>query len=208
MFDKLKKENDNIVFKRETCTHNIKTNSIDEYLLLEENSSGTKENLMIRNELGKFSKITTNITDWVVIDKIQRYEEETFKVFGYDVRSERKTFNWIYDNIILGEIESKYDFKRIILYKNKIVIKDDDNNMDIVFCKSEIDSIKFYNLLLKKVNEEKNKQVLFLGSYNELGERRRKLEGELMKLTGFSKKKIQMPGNSFYVRRAETKKEV
>ena len=199
-FEKLKIQNSNILFKRETTTHNSIASSIDEYLLLEENESGQKENLMVRNEFGKFSKITTNVDDWVVIDKITKHIEETFMVYGYDPRSDRKTFRWIYDNLVIGGLNSRYDFIRIIVYKNKIIIKDDAGNMDVVFCKSEIDSTKFYNLLLKVAREDKIKQIIFCGAYNDLGEKRRKIEEELMKKTGMSKKKIQMPGNSFYVR--------
>ena len=162
----------------------------NEYLILEKNRDGSKEPPMLRNEFGKLVKQETNSDKWIILDKFEYDVEETFWVYGYDPTRGRKTFDWIYLNIIMEGIQTSYDIKRVMLYKNKIVIKDDAGNLDIVFCKTQSDAIRFYNLLAEKV--KKNKQVLMLGNYSIKGDKRKALENELIERTGWTKRKIQM----------------
>ena len=162
----------------------------DEYLILEKNRTGDKEAPRLRNEFGKLVKQETNSDTWIMLDKFSYDTEETFWVYGYDPLRGRKTFEWIYLNIILYGIETTYDIKRVMLYKNKIIVKDDAGNLDIVFCKTQSDAIRFYNLLGEKV--KKNKQVLMLGNYGIKGDKRKALEAELVEKTGWTKRKIQM----------------
>jgi hypothetical protein len=80
-----------------------------------------------------------------------------------------------------------------MLYKNKIIVKDDAGNLDIIFCKTMSDAIRFYNLLSEWVLEKKMKKHIFmLGSYGEIGDKRRGLERELVEKTGWTIRKIQM----------------
>ena len=164
----------------------------EEYLILEKNRFGDKEEPFLRNQFGKLVRQETDSKTWIVLDKFPYDVEETFWVYGFDPVRGRKTFEWIYHNIILRDIETKFDIKRVMLYKNKIVIKDDAGNLDIIFCKTMSDAIRFYNLLSSWVNEKRVKQVFFLGNYSEIGDKRRTLEDELMKVTGWTKRKIQM----------------
>ena len=127
-----------------------------------------------------------------MLDKFPYDVEETFWVYGHDPLRGRKTFRWIYDNIVLAGIETAYDIKRVMLYKNKVVVKDDAGNLDIVFCKTVGDGIRFYNLLGEWTARDKVRQVMFLGNYSEIGDRRRRLEAELMERTGWTARKIQM----------------
>ena len=162
----------------------------NEYLILEKDREGNKEAPMLRNEFGKLVRQETNSERWVILDKFDYDVEETFWVYGHDPLRGRKTFEWIYLNIILYGIETSYDIKRVMVYKNKIVIKDDAGNLDIVFCKTQSDAIRFYNLLGERV--KKIKQVLMLGNYGTPGDKRRALEDELIGKTGWTKRKIQM----------------
>lgn len=164
----------------------------NEYLILEKNRNGDKEAPMLRNEYGKLVRQETNSDTWIVLDKFSYDTEETFWVYGYDPLRGRKTFEWIYHNILLRGIETSYDMKRVMLYKNKVVIKDDAKDFDIIFCKTRGDGVRFYNLLSEWITKSKIKQVLFLGDYSQIGDRRRGLEEELINKTGWSKRKIQM----------------
>ena len=88
----------------------------------------------------------------------------------------------------------------MLLYKNKIVFKDDDENLDIVFCKTVSDAVRFYNLLQEWIQKNKIKQIFFLGQYNDISEKRRLLENQIMELTGWTKKKIQMTSTSEHIK--------
>ena len=165
----------------------------NEYLILEKDRMGDKEAPLLRNEYGKLVRQETNSDTWVVLDKFPYDVEETFWVYGYDPLRDRKTFEWIYRNIILYGIETSYDIKRVMLYKNKIVIKDDAGNLDIIFCKTYGDGVRFYNLVSEWVKRDKARQVLLLGNYSEIGDKRKALENELVERTGWTRRKIQLP---------------
>ncbi len=195
VFEQLKNENKNIIFPTLIRGNDYLENSIDEYILIEK----TNEVSRLRNEYGKLVEQKTNIEGWNILDKFRYYIEETFWVFGYDNRSERKTFIWIYDNIISNS-EFYYDYRRVLIYKNKIVVKHDDGHIDLIFCKIPSDAVRFYNKLEEWVKRDKIKQVLFIGDYSAVSEKRKQLEKELMELTGWPKSKIQMKGTTFYMK--------
>ena len=196
VFNALKTQDNNVIFPSNiTGIHQIE-NSIDEYILIEKNED--KTSTLLRNEYGKFVEQTTNKNGWIIIDKFRYKREEEFWVYGYNSKNDRKTFLWIYNNLIISDLYDNLDFKRIFLYKNKIVIKNDANEIDLVLCKDESDAVRFYNKTEEWIKRDKIKQVLFMGDYSSISDRRRKLEDELIALTGWTKKKVQMKNNTYY----------
>ena len=207
-FNELKQENEKVIFPALLIGLNGKheiENLIEEYLLIEQNDD---ENSLLRNEYGKLVEQKLNISGWTVLDKFRRIKEEDFYVYGYHPRWGRKTFQWIYDNIVTSNINSKYDFKRVCMLLNKIVIKDDNNNMNLIICKSDSDAARFYNLLEQWVKKNKEKQILMVGDYTPVGSRRKKLEEEIMALTGWPIKKVQMRFTTFYKSEKNKKKKL
>lgn len=194
MLEKLKKQNDNIVFPIEMTGENNLRIVLNEYILIEKSED---ENLFMRNEYGKLIEQKTDIEGWRIIDKFQFKEEEAFSVFGFSSR-DRKTFTWIYENIIAININNPFVFKRILVFRNKVIIKHDNGLIDIIFCKHPNDAVRFYNLTEAWVKKDKIKQIIFLGDYSERSPKRRVLEDELMDYTGWSRKKINMNGTSYF----------
>ena len=196
VFNALKLQDDKVIFPSNiTGIHQIE-NSVDEYILIEKNED--KTSTLLRNEYGKFVEQTTNKNGWIIIDKFRYKREEEFWVYGYNSKNDRKTFLWIYNNLIISDLYDNLDFKRIFLYKNKIVIKNDANEIDLVLCKDESDAVRFYNKTEEWIKRDKIKQVLFMGDYSSISDKRRKLEDELIALTGWTKKKVQMKNNTYY----------
>lgn len=196
-YNQLKEENSGIIFPKEINMSNKKKNILYEYLLLEKNNDGTKENTCDRNEFGVLIEQKTTDEKWVIRDKFQFFVEETFWVWGYNPRTERKTFMWIYENII-NNINTYIDLKRIILFKNKIFIKNDDEAYDIIICKTKDDSIRFYNLLQDYLKG--NKHFCFLGSYDKITDKRKKLEEEIIRQTGWTRKKFGMSATKYFLK--------
>ena len=191
--ERLLEESKDVIFPARVQITDTIINSRDEYLILEKNRYGDKEAPLLRNEYGKLVRQETNSDTWIVLDKFSYDTEETFWVYGYDPVRGRKTFEWIYYNIIIGNIETSYDIKRVMLYKNKIIVKDDGGKLDIIFCKTISEAIRFYNLLSDWVLERKMKKHIFmLGDYSGIGDKRRTLEKELIERTGWTIRKIQM----------------
>lgn len=197
VFNALKNEDNNVIFPTMVYGWDTLENAIDEYILIEESDS---ENTLLRNEYGKLVEQKTNVDGWIVLDKFRYKKEETFWVYGYHKRNDRKTITWIYNHIIQrDDDEFLYDYKRIILYKNKIVIKHDNGEIDLIFCKCPNDGVRFYNMLEKWVKRDRLKNIIFVGDYSEKSDRRKKLEEELMEFTGWSKKKVCMNGTSYFI---------
>lgn len=198
-FNKLMElDNDNrlVVFPRRFLNSGKISVPKDEYLLLEKNRDGNKSDGMLRNEFGKIvcHKIKNN-NKWVIRDKIVRQIEETFWVYGYCPKTDRKTYTWIYENLIIGGISNPYDVIRVLVYKNKLVIKYDEKPMVLVMCKNKSDCIRMYNLISEDIRKVRNKQVMCVGSYNLISDKRRELEEELIELTGWTRSKIQRSTN-------------
>lgn len=191
--NELLKQSDNVVFPS-LVSHNSKiVDTKYEYLILERKENITDDTVnYLRNDYGKLVEQRTNSVQWKIYDKFQYKTEETFWVWGYNNKTDRKTFKWIYDNVLVGKIYTNYDLRFVCLFKNKIVFKDDDENLDIIFCKTQYDAVRFYNLLEELIKKDKIRQVFFLGSFNKINDKRRKLEEKLIETTGWTKKKIQM----------------
>lgn len=190
-FNELQKLNNNVIFPRKVINAGKLKESRDEYLILQKNRHGDLKPGQLRNEFGKIVEQQTNSSVWEVYDKCERLVEETFWVYGKCPKTDRKTFEWIYENKLIGNLINSYDIERVILYKNKLIIKHDELPMDIIICKNISDGIRLYNLLEEWC--KKNRQIFFLGSYNKVSDKRRQLENEIIELTGWDKRKIQCP---------------
>lgn len=203
VFNQLK-EKDNLVDFPQMVNNSDRNNHdelVHEYLILQKNRDGSKENATTRNEFGKIiqQEITRSFgnKNWVIYDQYRYKVEETFWVWGLNPKTERKTFRWIYENIILPGLDDRYCYKRFIKYKNKILIKNDDGIYDIIFCKTSGDAVRFYNLVSEWKKRDSLKRLYLMGSYDKISDKRRELEDELVKQTGLSKIRIQMNGTRF-----------
>ena len=98
--------------------------------------------------------------------------------------------NDVYQNLILDSIDDRYDYKIVILYGNKLVIKHDSGDMDIVIFKNISDGIRAYNLLMEKTKSDKLKQVLFIGGYGGKNQETKNLVEDIAQYTGWNKRKI------------------
>lgn len=194
VFNKLKKLDKHVNLPSVITWDSDLNNSIDEYIIIEKSDTNTS---ILRNEYGKLVEHVLNKDGWIVIDKYRYLREELFWVFGYDSRKDRKDVVWIYNNLVLFESDI-YNFKRLLLYKNKLVIKDDFNHIDLVLCKDESDAIRLYNKIEEWVKIDKIKNILFIGNFSKISDKRKKLEEELIVLTGWPKKKIQMKNTTYY----------
>lgn len=197
LFKKLQEESKDVVFPATFYAgEDMALPSIYEYLIISQTESASSS--YFRDEYGQLKETKTDNENWHIIDKCSFQKEETFWVFGYDNRKERKTFDWVYENLVLNYFSSKYDFRRMILYKNKVIFKDDSNNIDLVICKCEYDAVKMCNMILERAKKDKIKNLLFLGDFSKHSEKKKKLEDELVELTSWTRKKVQMKNTTYF----------
>ena len=185
-----------VVFPRSTKIYRKVEESIDECLLVAKTDSGPT---MIRNEYGKLVENRTNLEGWEVIDKFRNNVEETFWVWGYNNRKDRKDFTWIYNELLVRDGFEMYEFRRVFTFRNKLLVRYDDLSLNFVICKSEFDTIRLYNELQNKAKKDGYKQLIFTGDRSEMSEETKKLILELMEITGWSQKKVSMKNTTYYM---------
>lgn len=189
--EKLAKKNEDVLFPvKYVNAHTIKEANY-EYVLLKKNINGDEKPAQLRDKYGKLvvNEITNN-SIWVIYDKKEMLIEETFWVYGYHPQRQRKTFKWIFENLILNKIENQYTILRVMVLYNKVIIRRDDD-IEIVTCKNVNDSIRLYNQLNEYViKEKKNKNVFFIGAVPKRGELKENLISEIINKTGWNRLKI------------------
>ena len=182
-------ESSKVIFPKTVVNTKNKDACEDEYLILKREAEKTSPALL-RNEYGKLVEHKTNTEKWAIFDKFKYHVEETFWVYGYDPRYGRKTFTWIYTELIAGNVKSKYDIKRVFVYKNKIIIKNDSAGMDIVFCKTKSEAIKFYNMLCDIVKRDNLAYVFFGGAFGGKSAGTTMIINDICNYTGWDRKKV------------------
>lgn len=196
-FNRQKQLSDEVVFPRALKLYENLENSIDECIIIQKTDSGPT---FIRNEYGKLVEHKTDLEGWEIIDKFRNNVEETFWVWGYDNRKDRKTFMWIYDELIIGDGFGPYEFKRVFTYKNKLFVRNDDSELSMVICKSDFDSVRMYNEIQNFAKKDKIKQLIFLGDKSEKCPETEKLEAEIMSMTGWNIKKTRMNATTYVLK--------
>lgn len=195
-FNKEKLRSESVIFPRATRIDKKVENSIDECLLVMKTDEGPT---MLRNEYGKLVENRTTLDGWEVVDKFRNNVEETFWVWGHDNRKDRKTFSWIYDSMLIRDGFDPYEFRRVFVFRNKVLVRLDDGSLEFAICKSDDDAVRLYNALQKKAAEDKVKQLIFIGDRSEKSDEMRKIVEELMQITGWSKKKVSMKNTTYYM---------
>ena len=193
-FDRQKEISDNVVFPRALKIYNNMEDSIDECVMIQKTNSGPT---LLRNEYGKLVKHETDLEGWEIVDKFRNNVEETFWVWGYDNRKDRKTFMWIYDEILIGEGFDPYEFRRVFTYKNKLFVRMDDGTLNMIICKSSFDSVRMYNEFQRIAKKNKVKELIFIGDRSEKSQETEKLENEIIEMTGWTIKKIRMDSTTY-----------
>ena len=162
-FKELLQENKSVNFPmRFNNEQHVMIPSEHEIIIIKCKQDNDKNKNKVRDNAGEFINYETDNEDWIVIDRAEYNVEETFWVYGYHPRFRRKDFAWILENLIGKNGNDKYNFKRIVLFLNKLLI-DTNGNLEMVICKNKSDAIRLYNLLEERSMKKKWKSNLFLG---------------------------------------------
>ena len=121
--------------------------------------SGTSNIASFRDDDGRFVEhYFANRSDYLILKRDEWYVEETFNVYGYNPSTDRKDYTFIKENIISSATEESS--KRVMMYKNKLVVIKDDMDIDFVSCKTSGQCEALYDKLEEEVKEP---GVLFQG---------------------------------------------
>ena len=134
-------------------------------ILIKKRSPGDNPVGKVRNEYGKYIDCITDNDDWVFIEDYPYSVEETFWVYGYNPKCQRKTFDFIINELVLPHSNDKYSLKQVVVFKNKLLISSIDK-LDMVICKNHMDSVRLYNEIALVADKKKMKYVTFAGDIN------------------------------------------
>ena len=143
----------------------------------------------IKDEYGKFINYESSDEDWIIYDRANYDIEETFWVYGYHPRIQRKDFNWIFDTFIEKDAKNKYIFKSVVVYKNKLLI-DYNGKLEMVICKNKSDCVRMYNMIEKKSVEKKHTNIAFMGDIADSKYKKMWMD-KIRELTHWNDKKIE-----------------
>lgn len=133
-----------------------------EILLLKIKKEG-EDVTQLRNEYGQLvDHVIADNDHWIIMDKHIYYKEESFWVYGFNPKTQRKDFNYILNEIILSHSNDNDYFKRVMIFKNKLIIQY-DFDIDMVICKNQEDAIRLYSELEIKTKKAKCRNVFFNG---------------------------------------------
>ena len=162
-FNSLLKENKKVMFPmRFNNEKHVMVPSEHELLIIKCKEDGDNDVNLVKDDYGKFVKYETDSEDWIVIDRKPYDIEETFWVYGYHPRLQRKDFNWIFENFVAKDAKNKYQFKTIQVFLNKLLIET-SGKLEIVFCKNHSDCVRLYNKIEEVSKKNKFKYILFMG---------------------------------------------
>ena len=159
-----------------------------EYLILKKNNKGASAN-KLRNEYGKLVDHEVVGGKWLIVDKFPCLEEETFWVYGFDNKKDRKTFSWIFNEFITEKVANPDTVVLIYVYNNKVIFKYDDEDFELVICKCVSDAIRMYNFIQARTRRFR-KRIILLGATGGHSPRGAEIIDMIRKKTGWKDKKI------------------
>ena len=147
--------------------------AFDEIIILKVKEECDSDTIMFRNEYGEFIPCMTkdkydensrfgkrSDRSWKKKKKSEWMIEETFWMYGFHPRNQRKDFRFIYKRCIQDRANDKDNFTRCIVYQNKVIF-DYGSDMDIVFCKNVSDSTRLYTEMNRESVKMKVKNVIW-----------------------------------------------
>lgn len=143
----------------------------------------------IRNEYGKYVDCVTSSDSWIFVDELPYSVEETFWVYGYNPKTDRKDYSFIRDTFLRYDSRCGYLFREVVVYRNKVLI-DSPDGLGMVICKNHQDSVRLYNMMHGHCKSRKLKNILFAGDINEKSYSYGSWYGKIHKLTNWNRRKI------------------
>lgn len=194
-FIRLIKENEKDVLFPMRYINTNKIKKVDYKLVILVRNGKGHDIVPVRDDFGNY--IENNIInndEWSVYDMHPYNIEETFWVWGYHPKHQRKNALFIYENKIVPKATSKYDFINVVFFKNKLLFES-YNGMDMVICKNNDDCIRLYNLIESLSKKDKLKYIMFSGNVDtRKWTDQRVWVNKILKLTGWTSiKKVLRP---------------
>lgn len=160
-----------------------------ELVLMKSRTIEDMETPLLRNEYGQLVPHVSNSSKMIIYKKEEFLFEESFWVYGFNPKFQRKQFHYIVNEIVLKDLKRvKYPMKTIFVYRNKVIIEN-DYDFDMIICKNENDSARLYTEIEKEMSKLRYKSVFFSGMAR--GVTKERLEEKILEKTGWTLEKVR-----------------
>jgi hypothetical protein len=161
-FNKIKEEN-KVLFKKEHINyHGIIPVKYRIYAVKDYEEDD--EMRLVRDKVGKLVREKPLFGIWTILQDSEYDVEETFWVYGYDNRNDRKTIVDIIQLLMVGMNDAK-KVKQIVVVQNKLLIHVEDQ-FDMIICKCKKDAQRLHHALAKAAKDNRIRNLLFMGTAN------------------------------------------
>ena len=161
-FNKLKMENVVFFEKKFINNNGIVPTQYKIYVVKDYNENDKPR--LVRNKVGKLVYEKPIFGIWTVLHDSSYKIEETFWVWGYSNRTDRKTIRDIIVLLVKGMDDTKKT-KQVVVVHNKLLIHAEDQ-FDMVICKCKKDAQRLHHSLMDAAQSNKIKNLLFMGTAN------------------------------------------
>ena len=187
--NKLLEENKKVMFPMRYNNHkHVMVEAQYELVIIKCRDEFEEKVTKVRSDSGEFVNYKTSDDNWIVIDRVPYDIEETFWVYGYHPKIQRKDFKWILENFIAKDAKNKYMFKTVQILYNKVLIEC-DGKLEMVICKNKSDAVRMYNLIEQIASKNKYKYIAFMGNIA-LSKHKNQWVQKIKDLTGWGTKKV------------------
>ena len=169
--DAIEKNRKDVLFPTNSLSKKIgktrrKTNLEYEILLVKKTNDKNENPAKFRNKTGKFvDHVFIDSVDHVIVDKSEWYVEELFNVYGYNPKTDRKTYAFILNNFIVNNPDTGDAMKRIMVYNNKLLIEYTED-FDFILCRDKQQCMDLYDRLETDIAKLNKKYIVFMGMVN------------------------------------------
>ena len=190
-FNKLTEQSDKVVYPKlwNTFKNEIVESKYEIVMLKCRDKKDKQEITKVLDETNTFTAYATNEENWLIHDRRSYKIEETFWVYGYHPKLQRKDFNWILDNLVLNELRVHGNFKTMAVYRNKLLIQF-NTTLEMVICKNEHESIRLYNKIEEILTKKRLRNVIYVGNLRRSKYKREWMD-KIQELTGWDRRKIK-----------------
>ena len=161
-FNKIKTEND-VFFKKEHINY-YGIIPVEYKIYIVKDYEESDEPRLIRNRLGKLTYEKPIFGIWTILYESNYDIEETFWVYGYDKRNDRKTIVDIIGLLMSGMGDPKKT-KQVVVVNNKLLIHVEDQ-FEMVICKCKKDAQRLHHALASAAKDNRIKNLYFMGTAN------------------------------------------
>lgn len=119
---------------------------------------------LVRDRMGKLINEKPIFGIWTVLHDSEYKVEETFWVYGYDKRNDRKTIKDIVGLLMVG-MNNPTKTKQVVVVNNKLLIHVEDQ-FEMVICKCKKDAQRLHHALADAANLNRINNLFFMGTAN------------------------------------------